>query len=215
MSPVPEPMPSHRGGPPSGDEEGLSPPIGGIIVPPLSSSDEELDIQEYDGDNNPPGYQPLSQDPQDEDNIDYSSLSGLMAALNSNGPNVVNDSDDDDDDDDDSENENTEEQEGGNARSRISMTVDWNQLEASANHEETVRQETAEIWNTPTPVDISTRLSLDSERVEEIKIAMSSFSLPPTAIPAWAQGLSQEEWNKQVLTRIKGTGIKPDQEGER
>lgn len=211
MSPVPEPMPSHRGGPPSGDDEELRPPAGVIIVPPASSSDEEVDTQENAEDNCPPGYQPLNQDPQDEDHIDYSSLSGLMAALNAHGPNMVNDSDDDNDD---SEDERDEEQDGTNVRAQMSMTVDWNQLEASAQFEDTVHRETAEIWNTPAGEN-SNSISLDSQRLEEIKAAMSTFSLPPTAIPAWAKGLSQEELDKQAITRIRGNINKSDQEGER
>merc|ERR1712243_8198 len=180
-------MPSHRGGPPSGDDEDLSPPIGGIIVPPVSSSDDEVDNQEYVEDNCPPGYQPLNQDPQYEDqpsHIDYSSLSGLMAALNTHGPNNINDSDDSDNDSGD---ETGEIQGNINVRTQMSMTVDWNQLEASAQFEETDRRETAELWNTPAGVQQNS-ISLDSQRLEEIKAAMSTFSLPPTAIPSWAQG---------------------------
>ncbi|KAG0714868.1 hypothetical protein GWK47_013286 [Chionoecetes opilio] len=89
MSPVPEPMHGGRPGPGGGDEEEEFTTPAGLPPGPflLSSSDEELDNS--DQDNAHLGYQPLPQDCEAEQEVDYSSLSGLMSALATHGPNTI------------------------------------------------------------------------------------------------------------------------------
>ncbi|XP_068251171.1 male-enhanced antigen 1 isoform X2 [Palaemon carinicauda] len=190
MSPVPEPMQGGRGNPGNGDDEGITPPTGLTMGPPLSSSDEETD--QIDSDPNMSGYQPLPQDlddDQDESAIDYSSLSGLMAALNTHGPNVI-----EAEAEEENENYNVEvngdsTQQVGDASSQSVEYVEQSRQEESA--------ERAGIWNSPQ----EDRLTLDGNKVEEIKSVMASFTLPQSAIPPWAQNISDEDWKNQIAGR--------------
>ncbi|XP_068251176.1 uncharacterized protein [Palaemon carinicauda] len=129
MSPVPEPMQGGRGNPGNGDDEGITPPTGLTMGPPLSSSDEETD--QIDSDPNMSGYQPLPQD----------------------------------------------------------LNLRQSRQEESA--------ERAGIWNSPQ----EDRLTLDGNKVEEIKSVMASFTLPQSAIPPWAQNISDEDWKNQIAGR--------------
>ena len=61
MSPVPEPMQGDRENPRNGEDEGINPPAGLMMGPPMSSSDEEPDQVDSE-DPNLSGYQPLPQD---------------------------------------------------------------------------------------------------------------------------------------------------------
>ncbi|KAK7078468.1 hypothetical protein SK128_012656 [Halocaridina rubra] len=193
MSPVPEPVHSGRGGPGDGEEE-LNPPPGIVNGPLTSSSDEEADnIDAHDP--NHAGYQPLPQDYEDEQEdggIDYSSLSGLMSALNTHGPNVI-----------ESGTEDTAEgsalEDNGNHTEEYISLQTQNIVQESAIqrwHEENLEQ--AAIWN----ANPSDQLSLDGNKVEEIKAVMASFTLPQSAIPPWAQNLSDEDWKNQVKCLI-------------
>lgn len=65
-------------------------------------------------------------------------------------------------------------------------------------------RETAVVWNSNPPA--SDRLQLDCGKVEQIKSAMASFSLPESAIPPWAQNLSDEEWKSQVSSLLAKRG---------
>lgn len=190
MSPVPEPMQGGRGGP-RDEEEGINPPVGLVMGPPMSSSDEEPDHVDSD-DSNPMGYQPLPQDfdeDQDEAEIDYSSLSGLMSALNAHGPNVVEHATEETDESDQDRNVNTGEQ-----GSTISFQTLHSVQESTTQRQEEELLEQAAIWNSP-KID---RFNLDGSKVEEIKSVMASFTLPQSAIPPWAQNLSDEDWKNQV-----------------
>ncbi|XP_064082287.1 uncharacterized protein LOC135198541 [Macrobrachium nipponense] len=191
MSPVPEPMQGGRGNPGNGDEEGITPPTGLTMGPPLSSSDEETDQVDSE-DPNFSGYLPLPQDfddDHDESAIDYNSLSGLMAALNTHGPNVI--------EDEAEENDNYNVEGNGESTQQVSgmssQTVEYvEQNLRQSRQEESAEQ--ASIWNSPQ----EDRLTLDGNKVEEIKSVMASFTLPQSAIPPWAQNISDEDWKNQI-----------------
>lgn len=193
MSPVPEPMHGGRQGPGGVEEdEDLTSPGGLPPGPALpSSSDEEPDPS--DPGNAPPGYQPLPQDfeadDEDQENgIDYSSLSGLMSALTTHGPNTIP----------------TDEDEGAAGTQEDERNVSPLAGESARMWEAEVAKETAVVWNSDPPA--SDRLQLDCGKVEQIKSAMASFTLPESAIPPWAQNLSDEEWKSQVSNLLSRQG---------
>lgn len=191
MSPVPEPMHGGRQGPNGTEEdEDLTSPSAlppGPLLP--SSSDEELDLN--DSENAPPGYHPLPQDLEaddddQEDEIDYNSLSGLMSALATHGPNRIHVSED-------GEvaatgTEVVEDRGGDSIATPVKESAqEWDAAEV---------RERAGVWNSNTPAP--DRLELDCGKVKQIKSVMASFTLPESAIPPWAQNLSEEEWKSQV-----------------
>lgn len=197
MSPVPEPMHGGRQGPGGVEEdEDLTSPGGlppGPVLP--SSSDEELDPS--DPGNAPPGYQPLPQDfeadDEDQENgIDYSSLSGLMSALATHGAHTIPA-----DEDEGAEAAGTQEDDG--KRDVLPLAG-----ESAQKWEAEVAKEIAVVWNSDPPAP--DRLQLDCGKVEQIKSAMASFTLPESAIPPWAQNLSDEEWKSQVSNLLARQG---------
>uniref|UniRef100_A0A7G3AKQ0 Male-enhanced antigen 1 n=1 Tax=Lutzomyia longipalpis TaxID=7200 RepID=A0A7G3AKQ0_LUTLO len=58
-----------------------------------------------------------------------------------------------------------------------------------------------EVWNDPRPEALT--IDLDGDKEREIMNVMAGFSLPPTAIPTWAQGVSEKEWKEDLLKRIR------------
>ncbi|XP_071536501.1 uncharacterized protein [Panulirus ornatus] len=200
MSPVPEPTQGDRVGPDDGEEE-LNPPTG-FVVGPVSSSDDELEPS----DSNDPfttGYQPLSQendvDEDEEIEVDYSSLSGLMSSLTNHGPNVV--SDEEGSSEDARHEERAGERDAACALTGLSIqTTSLVQESARQSHDE-VLHERAAVWNSSPAPD---RLVLDGNKVEEIKSVMASFTLPQSAVPVWAQNLSEDEWKDQIACIVSG-----------
>ena len=65
-------------------------------------------------------------------------------------------------------------------------------------------KERAAVWSSPQ----EDRLSLDGNKVEEIKSVMASFTLPQSAIPPWAQNISDEDWKNQIA------GLLPKKESQ-
>ncbi|XP_063609041.1 uncharacterized protein LOC134783192 [Penaeus indicus] len=198
MSPVPEPMQSRKGEPGGNDEEELNPPSGLALGQAVSSSDDEHDANDTENETHN-GYIPLPQynDVDEEENegeIDYSSLSGLMSALATHGPNVVDDAEEEE-----SSDVKHEEVEGAvGIASNISTSTSTLAEEAEQQRKNEIALEQATVWNSPAPE----RLSLDGNKVEEIKSVMASFSLPQSAIPPWAKDLSEEDWKNQVACLI-------------
>ncbi|XP_069156364.1 uncharacterized protein [Procambarus clarkii] len=129
---------------------------------------------------------------QDNSEIDYSSLSGLMSALATNGVNVVPDYAGN------SEFTGNHEETGGTESSSFPLTTVLDDESSRQRLSEAVA-ERAVIWNSSPTSD---RLILDGNKVEEIKSVMASFTLPQSAIPAWAQNLSEEDWKDQVAGLI-------------
>ncbi|MPC20910.1 hypothetical protein E2C01_013874 [Portunus trituberculatus] len=135
-------------------------------------------------------------DDEDQENgIDYSSLSGLMSALATHGPNTIPA-----DEDEGAEATGTQEE---NGRRDVSPLAG----ESAQKWEAEVAKETAVVWNSDPPAP--DRLQLDCGKVEQIKSAMASFILPESAIPPWAQNLSDEEWKSQAEDngRRRGNGL--------
>lgn len=46
-------------------------------------------------------------------------------------------------------------------------------------------------------------IDLDADKINQVKLAMASFTLPNTAIPEWANSVSEEQWKQQLIDRIK------------
>jgi len=75
---------------------------------------------------------------------------------------------------------------------------------SSLNDEEL--NERIQLWTSPrernAPVD-EDPIPLNDERIEQVKSAMSSIQLPASAVPSWARGLSESEFNERLLQRIR------------
>lgn len=46
-------------------------------------------------------------------------------------------------------------------------------------------------------------IDMDADKINQVKHVMASFSLPNTAIPEWANTVSEEQWKEQLMDRIK------------
>ncbi|XP_066593264.1 male-enhanced antigen 1 [Prorops nasuta] len=60
--------------------------------------------------------------------------------------------------------------------------------------------ETIEVWSTTSPCS---DINLDAEKINQVKSMMAAFTLPTTAIPEWANAVSEEQWKEQLMGRIK------------
>lgn len=65
------------------------------------------------------------------------------------------------------------------------------------------RVELAALWNSAPVEDSSTSIAMDDERSAQIKAAMAGFSLPPSAVPAWASDIPEELWRERILGRLQ------------
>lgn len=61
--------------------------------------------------------------------------------------------------------------------------------------------EVSELWNTSN--ERLTDIVMDSVKVEQIKTAMAGFKLPSSAIPPWAENISDEEWKEKIINKVK------------
>ncbi|KAJ8672748.1 hypothetical protein QAD02_004008 [Eretmocerus hayati] len=71
-----------------------------------------------------------------------------------------------------------------------------------SNHESepSVPPEILEVWSTTQNVS---NIDMDENRIDQVKSAMASFTLPKSAIPEWANHLSDDLWKEQLIHRIK------------
>uniref|UniRef100_T1IPX8 Male-enhanced antigen 1 n=1 Tax=Strigamia maritima TaxID=126957 RepID=T1IPX8_STRMM len=53
---------------------------------------------------------------------------------------------------------------------------------------------------------------MDPDEAEKIKAAMSGFSLPDSAVPAWAHLIPEDEWKEKLFANIRG--VCPDDKSE-
>ncbi|XP_058808712.1 male-enhanced antigen 1 [Phymastichus coffea] len=76
------------------------------------------------------------------------------------------------------------------------------QTELESNHvaDSSVPPETLEVWSSPCN---PSNIELTSDKINEVKSAMASFTLPSTAIPEWANSISEDQWKEQLIHRIK------------
>ena len=63
-------------------------------------------------------------------------------------------------------------------------------------------RETEAVFTQPRASNSGDSISMDNDRVEQIRSAMSAFQLPPSAIPNWASELSDEEWRKMLSEKL-------------
>ncbi|KAK3930321.1 Male-enhanced antigen 1 [Frankliniella fusca] len=65
------------------------------------------------------------------------------------------------------------------------------------------REELLALWNS-TPVGVtSNSITMDDERSAQIRAAMAGFSLPPSAVPAWASSIPEEMWKEKLLDKLQ------------
>lgn len=60
--------------------------------------------------------------------------------------------------------------------------------------------ETIEVWSSP---HNPSNIDMDADKINQVKSMMASFTLPTTAIPEWANTVSEEEWKERLIGRIK------------
>ncbi|KAL9923250.1 uncharacterized protein LOC119633858 [Glossina fuscipes] len=58
-----------------------------------------------------------------------------------------------------------------------------------------------EVWIQPRPQEL--QIELDNNKTQQILNAMANFSLPSTAVPEWATGVSEDSWKEELLQRIR------------
>ncbi|XP_014214993.1 uncharacterized protein LOC106644097 [Copidosoma floridanum] len=63
-----------------------------------------------------------------------------------------------------------------------------------------VDPETLEVWASTSN---ATNIDMDADKISQVKSAMASFTLPSTAIPEWANTISEDRWKEQLIHRIK------------
>lgn len=69
------------------------------------------------------------------------------------------------------------------------------------------RAELVALWNS-TPVEASSNsIAMDDERSAQIREAMAGFSLPPSAVPAWASNIPEELWKERIFDRLQQTKV--------
>ena len=60
--------------------------------------------------------------------------------------------------------------------------------------------ETIEVWSSP---HNRSNIDMDADKINQVKSMMASFTLPTTAIPEWANTVSEDEWKERLIGRIK------------
>lgn len=60
--------------------------------------------------------------------------------------------------------------------------------------------ETIEVWSSP---HNRSSIDMDTEKINQVKSMMASFTLPNSAIPEWASTISEDQWKEQLIGRIK------------
>lgn len=63
--------------------------------------------------------------------------------------------------------------------------------------------ELAALWNSAPNEATSNSIAMDDERSAQIRAAMAGFSLPASAVPAWASDIPEELWKERFLGRIQ------------
>lgn len=77
-----------------------------------------------------------------------------------------------------------------------SQTLSLPQVEPEHN----CMSETIEVWSSP---HNPSNIDMDADKINQVKSMMASFTLPTTAIPEWANTVSEEEWKERLIGRIK------------
>ncbi|KAB7504746.1 hypothetical protein Anas_08338 [Armadillidium nasatum] len=186
---APEPVDNHNQN--TYNESNLQSALNVITLGSSSEEDEALIL-----DNG--GYQPLPQSLDNldiEEQIDYSSLSGLMTALNTHGATNVQDTEADKDTE--GVDKSCLEAERLETPLQLSQTSQKVINFTKRGKEEEYLKEQACLWNSKTG---SNEIILDEDKETEIKRVMSRIRLPNTAIPSWAKEISDDEWKSQILS---------------
>lgn len=71
---------------------------------------------------------------------------------------------------------------------------------SEADSQQTCLSETVEVWLSPSN---RSNIDMDADKINQVKSMMAAFTLPSTAIPDWANTISEEQWKEQLIDRIK------------
>ncbi|XP_015518462.2 male-enhanced antigen 1 [Neodiprion lecontei] len=85
----------------------------------------------------------------------------------------------------------------------LSTSLDTNHISSSVpvrNELEACEPETLEVWSSRSN---QCDIDLDEDKIDQVKTAMASFMLPTTAIPEWANSVSEEQWKQILIDKIK------------
>lgn len=86
----------------------------------------------------------------------------------------------------------------------ISAPLDPNYMSPSVSGRndqvEACDSDTLEVWSSRSN---QSDIDLDADKINQVKNAMASFTLPTAAIPEWANSVSEEEWKQILIERIK------------
>ncbi|XP_033226431.1 male-enhanced antigen 1 isoform X2 [Belonocnema kinseyi] len=63
-----------------------------------------------------------------------------------------------------------------------------------------ITSETVQVWSSSCN---RSNIDLDADKIDQVKHVMASFLLPNTAIPEWANTVTEEQWKEQLIGRIK------------
>ncbi|KAL3874611.1 hypothetical protein ACJMK2_037599 [Sinanodonta woodiana] len=167
------------------------------LVINIDSSDSEDD---YDGvvEDSFMGYIPLPQEPDGGPNSDHSSGEANTG-------------------------ETLNESHGNDLNAALSMEADpvlVNQQDLSHGIQQSSYMQVPELaapdknsllWNQPRQPDAQQPV-MDRDEADKIISVMSNFKLPASHIPEWANSISEEEWKKNIVLRLR-SGTQPNQHG--
>ncbi|XP_051174848.1 male-enhanced antigen 1 [Leptopilina boulardi] len=72
--------------------------------------------------------------------------------------------------------------------------------ESTSSQTHIIQSETVQVWSSSCNFS---NIDMDADKINQVKHVMASFSLPNTAIPEWANTVSEEQWKEQLMDRIK------------
>nr|CAD7432861.1 unnamed protein product [Timema monikensis] len=177
--------------PEPGEENTISSVSPEVVMNIAESSDSEDEVAEP----SEQGYQPLSQEDPSSLVVTQSGSSDEESNENASGGVGI---------------DGTHGEEEGAIAMDIKLNITSNQRKGSFSKETSdeipihfnvhTTGEQVQVWSGPTA---QPDIEIGAEQAEQIRTAMSSFTLPSSAIPAWAASVPEDEWKQQLLARIK------------
>ncbi|KAF4520659.1 hypothetical protein B566_EDAN007525 [Ephemera danica] len=69
-----------------------------------------------------------------------------------------------------------------------------------------MRDERLQLWSGPGGRDV---VQMDAARTQQVLQAMAGFSLPSSAVPAWASSVPEEQWRAKLDERLQTMHLPP------
>ncbi|XP_043462513.1 male-enhanced antigen 1 [Leptopilina heterotoma] len=88
----------------------------------------------------------------------------------------------------------------------IPLNVEQELPESTNSQTHIIQSETVvQVWSSSSSSSSCncSNIDMDADKINQVKHVMASFSLPNTAIPEWANTVSEEQWKEQLMDRIK------------